>query len=358
MPGAHDTVPLIEAIDRQRRACARVGSALYVTLLDAMAADVTAGGPCRAALGPHEGESLGSALPLRFLGAIHWLVLGGDVPVLARHYPSVGGTPGPELVDDFLTTVAERADDIEARIGLPVQTNEVGRSAVLVGGYLEVARRSGLPLRVLEVGASAGLNLRWDHYWYDTGDSTFGDPASPVRFEGVWAGTAPRLDDVAVEVAERAGCDAAPLDITAEAGRRQARSYVWPDMVERLARLDGALEVAARVPVTVERADLGAWAERRLAEPAPGRATVVAHSIVWQYVSPPARDRLRFALRRAGVAATDEAPVAWLRMEPAGSVADLRLTWWPGGGEEVLATAEYQGSTVYWGAAEGYPGTL
>jgi hypothetical protein len=353
MPGAHDTVPLTEVIDRQRRACDRVGSTLYVTLLDAIADDAAAGGPCHAVLGPHEGDSLGSALPLRFLGAVHWLVLGGAAPALARHYPSVGGTPGPGLVDDFMTTVAACADDIEARIGLPVQTNEVGRSAVLVGGYLEVARRSGLPLRVLEVGASAGLNLRWDHFWYDTGDSTFGDPASPVRFEGTWSGPAPRLDDVAVTVAERAGCDAAPLDVATKDGRRQARSYVWPDMAARLARLDGALEVAARVPAVVERADLGAWVERRLAAPAPGVATVVAHSIVWQYVSPPSRDRLRFALRRAGVAATDEAPVAWLRMEPAGPVADLRLTWWPGGEERVLATAEYQGSTVYWGAAAG-----
>ena len=59
-------------------------------------------------------------------------------------------------------------------------------------------------------------------------------------------------------------------------------------------------------------------AEARPAEPAPGLATVVAHSIVWQYVAPPSRDRLRSALRRAGVAATPEAPIAWLRMEPAG----------------------------------------
>jgi hypothetical protein len=37
-------------------------------------------------------------------------------------------------------------------------------------------------------------------------------------------------------------------------------------------------------------------------------------------------------------------------MEPAGEVADLRLTWWPGGDEEVLGTAQYHGTTVHWGA--------
>jgi hypothetical protein len=353
MPGAHDTVPLAEVIGRQRRVCERTGSPLYATLLDVIAADVARDGPCAAVLRPHEGDSLGSALPLRFLGAIHWLVLAGRAPALARHYPTTGGAPGPGLEADFLATVAARAGDIEARIALPVQTNEVGRAAVLVGGYVEAARRSGLPLRVLEVGTSAGLNLRWDHFWYDTGESTFGEPASPVRFTGVWAGVPPVLDDVAVRVADRAGCDQAPIDVSTDDGRRQARSYVWPDQADRHARLDAALAVAARVPATVERADLGEWVERRLATPVPGVATVVAHSIVWQYVGRRSRDRLRAALRRAGAAASPRAPVAWLRMEPAGPVADLRLTWWPGGSEQVLATAEYQGATVYWGVPAG-----
>jgi hypothetical protein len=356
VPTAHDTVPLAEVIGRQRRACERNGSPLYVALLDAIAADVASGGSCAAALRPHESEPLGSALTLRFLGAVHWLVLAGRAPGLARHYPSAGGSPGPGLAGDFVATVADLAEDIEARIHLPVQTNEVGRSAVLVGGYVEVARRSGLPLRMLELGASAGLNLRWDRYWYDTGASTFGDPASPVRFVGTWHGPPPRLDDVPVEVESRAGCDRSPIDITTEEGRLRARSYVWPDQLDRHARLDAALAVAAEVPAPVDEADLGAWAEARLAAPVSGVATVVAHSIVWQYVGAASRDRLRFALRRAGVAATPDAPVAWLRMEPAGSVADLRLTWWPGGEEEVLATAEYQGAAVYWGAPAGSGG--
>jgi hypothetical protein len=255
-------------------------------------------------------------------------------------------------VADFLATVAELAPDIEARIDQPVQTNEVGRCRALVGGYVEVARRSRLPLRALEVGASAGLNLYWDRYWYDTGASTFGDPASGVRFVGGWRGQPPELGDVAVTVAERAGCDRSPLDPTTEDGQRTLRSYVWPDQVERLRRLSAAFEIVAAAPdpAPVEDADLGAWAEDRLAAPVPGVATVVVHSIVWQYVGAATRDRLRQALGRAGEAATPGAPVAWLRMEPAGPVADVRLTWWPGGTEDVLATTCYQGDDVRWGA--------
>jgi hypothetical protein len=358
-------LPLADTLDVQRQACARAGSRLYADVLGAVIDDVAAGGVCAAVLGPHSGDSFASALPLRFLGAVHRLVLEGRASALAAHYPSAGGAPGPGLVADFLDAVAELRPSVEARLGDTVQTNEVGRSAVLAPGFALVARRSGLPLRVLEVGASGGLNLRWDRFWYDTGSSTLGDPASPVRFERVWqsagagaattaVGGAPGVPDLhgPVEVVERAGCDRHPIDLGTDDGRLTLRAYLWPDQVERRGRLEAAFAVAARHPVDVTRDDLGAWAERRLAEPARGVATVVVHSIVWQYVSRPSRDRLRAALRTAGTRATADAPVAWLRFEPAGSVGDLRLTWWPGGTETVLATAEYHGVPVYWGAPE------
>jgi hypothetical protein len=372
VPG-RTVLPLAESLDHQRAACARAGSRLYADVLAGIADDVARGGVCAAVLGPRAGESFASALPLRFLGAVHRLVLEGRAPVLEAQYPSAGGSPGPALVEDFLAVVDEWRPVIEERLADPVQTNEVGRSAVLAPGYALVARRSGLPLRVFEVGASGGLNLRWDHFWYDSvgvdgshgsdgsdggrgaasGRTTLGDPASPVRFVGVWRPGADGLPDLGgpVVVAERAGCDRHPVDATTDAGRLTLRAYLWPDQVERRARLEAAFAVAARVPARVEAGDLGAWVERRLADQAPGTATVVAHSIVWQYVSRDARDRMRSALRGAGARATPDAPVAWLRFEPAGDVGDLRLTWWPGGDETVLATAEYHGVPVYWGAA-------
>jgi hypothetical protein len=345
------SLPLADTLALQRDACARAGSRLYADVLEAVAADVAAGGACAAVLGPHAGDPFATALPLRFLGSVHRLVLDGRAPALAAHYPSAGGVPGPGLVDDFLATVAELRPAVEERLGHTVQTNEVGRSAVLAGGYALIARRSRLPLRVLEVGASGGLNLRWDHYWYDTGETTLGDAASPVRFVGAWRASGDGLPDLGapVEVVERAGCDRHPLDVTTDDGRLTLRSYLWPDQVERRARLEAAFAVALRVPASVVADDLGAWAEARLAEPAAGVATVVVHSIVWQYVARESRDRLRAALRRAGQRATADAPVAWLRFEPAGQVGDLRLTWWPGGDETVLATAEYHGVPVYWG---------
>ena len=358
-------LPLADTLEHQRVACARLGSTLYADVLLGVAADVAAGGVCAAVLGPHGDDPFASALPLRFLGSVHRLVLEGQAPALARHYPSAGGTPGPGLVDDFIATVAERRAEVEARLGDGVQTNEVGRSAVLAPGYALIARRSGLPLRVFEIGASGGLNLRWDHYWYDTGETTLGDPASGVRFVGAWEAAEGALPDLrgasggaspGVEVVERAGCDRNPLDVSTEEGRLTLRSYLWPDQVGRRERLEAAFAVAARVPTPVEADDLGGWVGKRLADPLHGVATVVVHSIVWQYVAQPSRDRLLAALQLAGERATPDAPVVWLRFEPAGPVGDLRLTWWPGGDETVLATAEYHGVPVYWGAPEGADG--
>ena len=48
----------------------------------------------------------------------------------------------------------------------PPQTNEVGRSAELIGGLLLFDREFGLPVRLFEIGTSAGLNLRAEHYRY------------------------------------------------------------------------------------------------------------------------------------------------------------------------------------------------
>jgi hypothetical protein len=342
---------VIDVVAFQATACAKSSSPLYGRVLDAVVADLRAGGVSAELLIDRGDDPLGSALALRFLGAVHRLVLEGRGPDLEPYYPSVGGTdegdPGPA----FLRTVAQHADEVSRRVDDGVQTNEPGRSAVLVGGYAEVARSTGLPLRVLEVGASAGLNLRWDHFAYDTGAMVAGDPDSPVRFAGVWEGDPPRLP-ATFAVTERAGCDRNPLDPTTPEGRLTLMSYVWPDQLDRFARLDAAIEVAKRVPAVVEQADAPDWVAARLAEATPGQATVVVHSIVLQYLSHAARERFRGTLAAAGGRATAASPLAWLRMEPGGERAEVRLTTWPGGEDRLVATAGYHGRPVWW-APEG-----
>ena len=67
-----------------------------------------------------------------------------------------------------------------------------------------------------------------------------------------------------------------------------------------------------------------------------------------QYLDDAERRRVRAAIERAGAAATADAPVAWLRMEPGGDEADVRLRIWPGGEDTLVARSGYHGRPVRW----------
>jgi hypothetical protein len=332
----------------QSRACRLLGSALYEHLLGRVAADVEAGGPAWAVLKGHEEDPPDSMLGLRLMAAVHRLVLQGMAPGIARFYPSVGGRLDLGRVwPAFEGLLAERCEDLSQLIERPCQTNEVGRSAGLLGGFLLVAGRAGLPLRVLEIGASAGLNLCFDRYFYTAGAQTWGDPASPVRFvDFVSEGRLP-LDQPAA-IAERRGCDSRALDPASAEDRLTLTAAVWADQMERVRHLRAALELVGRAPPPVDRAGAGEWLEHQLAMPAEGVATVVFHSLVWQYLGERERDRVVAAIEGAGANATDDSPLAWLRMERGGELAEVRLTAWPGGRGSVVALAGYHGRPVRW----------
>lgn len=341
---------LIEQCAAQQQWCAALGSALYARVLGGIVDELRAGGPIWTLLAPHAGDPVSSVLPLRFLGAVHRLVLSGKAPALAAHYPSAGGHMDAATVwDAFRQTVDAHATELAVRVRDGVQTNEVGRAAALICGFLTVARETGLPLRILEVGASAGLNLRFDRFRYETESGGFGDPSSPVRLDGVYVpGGAPPFDGAPIDVVSRLGCDPAPLDPTTAAGGETLLAYVWPDQMTRIERLRGALALAQRVPAVVERCGAGEWLARQLATPAPGVATVVYHSIMLQYVAPDERDAMRAAIAAAGARADRTAPFAWLCMEPGGEQAEVHLTSWPGGEDRLIATTGFHGQTVRW----------
>jgi hypothetical protein len=101
----------------------------------------------------------------------------------------------------------------------------------------------------------------------------------------------------------------------------------------------------------VERADLAAWVAENLAQPRPGLATVVYHTIVWPYLPDEARESAEATIAAAGERATAEAPLALLAFE--GSEADparieTHLTQWPGGRRELLAECSHHPGTVHW----------
>jgi hypothetical protein len=288
----------------------------------------------------HEGDPPGSMLALRLMGAVHRRVLEGALPELAPHY---GHSDGAQAWPAFRAALADDSTAIRDLLDRPVQTNEVGRCAALLPGFLAAAE-AGLPLRLLEVGSSAGLNLRWDRYRYEADGFRWGEPEAPVRIAFELGGRAP--EPIPVEVAERRGCDPGPIDPATEEGRLTLLSFVWPDQVDRLTRLRSALEAAAELPVEVDRAGAADWIAERLAETRPGVTTVLFHSIVMQYLPEEERRDFERRLAAAGEDAGEDAPLFWLRMEPAGEMAEVRITRWPGGEDRFLARVGYHGDPV------------
>lgn len=340
------TVP--EHLRWQAEACARLGSPLYASLLFRAAEDVEAGGGIVARVIGDRRATNASALALRLMGSVHRLVLEGEAPELAATYPSAGGHADPDAAwTAFSALIEKQFEAVNAGVERPVQTNEVGRAGALVGGFLEVARSTGLPLRVFEVGTSAGLNLRWDRFLYEARGATWGWPDSPVRLCSYNSDRALPFD-VEARVVERAGCDAAPIDPTTEDGRLTLLSYVWPDQVHRIRQLRAALRLAAETPATVDRAEAIAWTEQRW-RPQAGAATVVFHSIVMQYLPDDRRAAFKELVRSRGAEqGTAEAPLAWLRFEPVGEEAAVRLTIWPGGDDHTVAWSGFHGQNVRW----------
>ena len=341
---------LARAFEFQSAACAQFGSAFYAALTQRIAADASGG--VRALFAPWDGQSFedlaNAAVALRFLGAIHDLALSGHDPALAAVF-----LPASDAAAAWASAKAAIARDparFAAFMAHEPQTNEVRRSACLLPGFLVVAAETKAPLACLELGASAGLNQLWNRYRYDYGPAgRWGDPASALALTADWSGPPPPLG-APLEVASHAACDRKPIDIADPAERRRLKAYLWPDQAERLARFDTAAEMALAACVHVEAADAVDWTLARAA-PRAGVATVIYHSIFWQYLGPRTQAALAEAIELHGAAATAEAPLAWLRMEPApGRIIpiELRLTLWPGGHERRLAVVQAHGATVAW----------
>ena len=342
MSTSEPSVP--EALSIQARACAQLGSPQYAALIEDLRADYEAQGLTFELLSQRPEPALRDALVLRYLAAVHRIVLRGDAPALAASYPSAGGEHRPIDVKTFLDVVAAHRHEVIDGLGRNVQTNEVGRCAALIVGFSHVARRAGLGLNMLELGGSAGLISNWDRYWYRTPPSNVGDPTSEVRLVDRW------LDPFDLTgltpVVSRRACDIAPIDASDSQNQQRLLSFVWPDQTERFTLLRAALELAQRHRPVVDAADAGQWLEHQLDQRQPGTATIVFHSIVWQYLPRATKDHVRTCLAHHGASTGRERPLAWVRMEPAGPLADVRVTMWPGGEDEVVALTSYHGADV------------
>jgi hypothetical protein len=296
---------------------------------------------------PGDPSPSADVLPLRLCGGLHALVRAGRLPELALLYP-----PNPlaanELLGPALAKAIHEADDeLGPWLDLPPQTNEVGRSAVLMAGLMTIAADTKFPLRLFELGSSAGLNLLLDLYGYTLGGIRAGAAASPLQLAPKWRGPPPR--ETSVEILSRGGVDLRPVDLPSEGEKLLA--YVWPDQLERLSRLEAAIAIAAADPPPVAGGDAAEWLERVLpSAPSAGAVRVVMHSIAFQYFPATRQQRIAALIERCGAAADEERPLAWLRYEHqfGDEQASLRLRSWPGSEDRLLAWCHPHGATVEW----------
>jgi hypothetical protein len=153
-----------------------------------------------------------------------------------------------------------------------------------------------------------------------------------------------------VHVVMRTGGDLAPVDPASDMGRLMLSAYVWADQVERMERLRGACQLAAKIPADVRQEPASATIAR--IKPEPGTWTVLWHSIMQQYLDPEQIAEVNAGVAGLGAAATESARFARVTLELIRGTPDtpVEMTTWPGGVQRRLATAPPHGIPVTWTA--------
>jgi hypothetical protein len=267
-------------------------------------------------------------LPLRLLGGLHYLVLGG------------------EAAWDELDVALERHAQFLRRwcAEQEVQTNEVQRAWALLPAFLSL--EDGRPFDLLELGPSAGLNLLWDRYAYRYATGTWGSGELELSGDDRVPPPAELLSR-RVEVVRRRGVDLSPIDVTTEEGARLLQAFVWPDQGARLDRLQRAIEVARRDPPELIRGDYVGALPSLLRDRVPGAQLVVFQTASTMYLDRGAAERLRAALHEAG----RQEPLVFVTTgrAPDDDGFALEVERFPDGRPERVAVFDFHGTWLDWG---------
>jgi hypothetical protein len=283
-------------------------------------------------------------VPLRLFAAVHFLALSGAAPdALSGRF------------EDFAAALAEHEHVLQARIETHgVQTNEVQRCTMLLPTFLAAATETRLPLELIELGPSAGLNLLVDRYRYRYANGSFGSAEAHLELTVDERGG--RVPSALLEheliVRRRRGIDLAPVDATTADGYLLLRSFVWPGLDERVARLDAAVETLRRMPEPPELigGDYTTVLPGLLADRPADALTVVFETFSTIYLPDAAAQQLVEALETA---AADGRPLAWVSVRRwdlgAGKDAtfELELRVWPDAAH-VVARVDPHGNTLDW----------
>ena len=294
---------------------------LYADLSEAIAQDSK----------PHVRGLLNSAplpqrRPVLLLAAIHRIVLENQGSPLAQWYPSVTGVAREQKHDlaDLTLDLNEFCDTYRNEIINLVrtrhtQTNDISRSALLrlALAHQPVVNNSAL----IDVGCSAGLNLHLDAYHCtytaENGSWTIaaGDTAAPALRCSVRAEVTP---DIAVGTfTQRIGYDPHPIDVRTD-DAMWLLACVWPDQLDRIARLKSAIEWMKQNPVELRSRDaLGALDE--VEEMNDSHITII-NSWVLSYLSDDDQREYRQRLEQLG----QRRDLTWVYLEQPSTTSALQ----------------------------------
>jgi len=298
--------------------------------------------------------------PNLLFAAAHAVLLDGEPHPLRAWYPALSGEPAPDPEAAFPAfrdlCLRHRARVERAVATRGVQTQVVERCAPLLPAWARMAAAAdGRPLACLELGASAGLNLLWDRHRYvytrpDRGKpvASWGDPAAAVTLPcALRGGASPSLPPEDLRAVWRRGVDLAPIDVRDPAAVTWLRALVWPEHVERQARLAAALALARRSPPRVEPGDASDCI-RELLDAPPREAWLCVFATHTLYQWPRAS---RVGTLRAMQAASRRRPIDFVSMEGTGhGFSELYATRYRNGERETrrLARCSAHGHWLEW----------
>ena len=251
--------------------------------------------------------------PLRLLGALHYLVLGGEALVGRRRR----GARRARRVPRPLRGRAAGADE-RGRAGLGAAARAASRSAT------ERAR----PARARRERRAAARGSTATRYRYGAGP--WGDGAAACSTGDERGGRPPELLARRLRIARRRGIDRDPIDVTSDEGERLLEAFVWPDQDDAArAAARGDRDGARRPARARSRGDYvdGCRAARSIGEPTRSRSSRAGLDACTSTTSA--------ATLRASLAAAGEAPLAGSRSRARAArratTTALELELWPGG---------------------------
>ncbi len=262
--------------------------------------------------------------PSLLFAGVNLLVAGDSDSELGSYYPIHGGRRpvDDQLAPAFDAFCDQHRDELAHLLReRSTQTNEIRRCVALRLGLEHVQRHWPGPIAVVEVGASAGLNLLFDHYRYLLdGQEIAAVASSPVvvACEIRDGSSGASLFGAAPEITSRLGIDNHPIDLSDPDARAWLEAFIWPEQVEDLATLRGAIDLAVSVPIANVIEGEACTDTARILADLPGREPVVVFTAsLLSYLGAHARTAFVTQLQEAAA----RRRLAWVFAEAPGLVA-------------------------------------